>query len=189
MVALINRKNNPFAGKWAIPGGFLEVDETVEETAKRELKEETGLENIYIEQFHVFSKPDRDPRGRVITVAFFALINAEQTLTATNDAAFATWWPAYELPDLAFDHLEIYKMALEALRDAVDKRPIIFDLLPSEFTLSALQTLYEEIFNTKQDKRNFRKKIMELGMVMPTGKKTTGGKHRPAQLFKPRCGN
>lgn len=183
-VALIERKKPPFVGLWVIPGGFMENDETVEETAVRELEEETGIKDVYLEQFHVFSKLGRDPRGRTITVAFFALINADKSeLVATEDAAKAKWWPAYSLPPLAFDHEEIYPKALEALRRAIKTKPLAFELLPKYFTLTQMQNLYEEIFHIKIDKRNFRKKIAKLEFIKDTGKQTQGGKHRPAALY------
>lgn len=183
-VALIERKNKPYMGAWAIPGGFVEGDETVEEAANRELKEETGILELYLEQFHVFSEPKRDPRGRVITVAFFALINSEQVeLVATQDASRAEWWPAYALPPLAFDHQEIYQLALEKLRVAFTIKPLAFELLPTNFTLTELQQLYEQIFDTRLDKRNFRKKMVKSGFIMATGIKVEGHKHRPAMLY------
>ncbi len=185
MIALIERKNPPFKGSWAIPGGFIEGDETVEEGAIRELKEETGIDDIYLEQFHVFSKPKRDPRGRVITVAFFALINSEQfELVANEDAAKAQWWSAYDLPHLAFDHALIFEKALEALRNTIRIKPIAFELLPKYFTLTQLQLLYEQIFGMKIDKRNFRKKIQKLEYIRSSGKLTKGGRHRPAMLYQ-----
>ncbi|MBA2727888.1 MAG: NUDIX hydrolase [Parachlamydiaceae bacterium] len=184
-VALIERKKTPFAGMWAIPGGFMEGNETVEETAFRELKEETGIENVYLEQFHVFNKPGRDPRGPTITIALFALINSDQChLIASEDAAKAKWWPAYKLPHLAFDHDEIYAKALVALRVALRTRPLAFELLPKQFTLTHLQDLYEQIFGIFLDKRNFRKKVAKMEFIQATGNKTQGGRHRPAQLFQ-----
>lgn len=184
-VALIERKNFPFAGMWAIPGGFMEGDETVEETALRELKEETGIEDVYLEQFHVFSKPKRDPRGRTITVALFALIRADEChLVATQDAASAKWWPAYSLPSLAFDHNAVYAKALEALRVALRTRPVVFELLPKQFTLSNLQKIYEQVFGITLDKRNFRKKIAKMDYIKPTGFRTQGGRRRPAMLYQ-----
>lgn len=184
-VALIERKNTPFKGKWALPGGFMEGDETVEECARRELHEETGIEDVYLEQFQVFSEPDRDPRGRVITVAFFALVNTnDYHLVADEDAADAKWWPAYDLPELAFDHPQIYARALEALRHAVESKPLAYHLLPKEFRLSELQRLYERIFDTELDKRNFRKQVAQMPFIKPTGKMTSGDRHRPAQLYK-----
>lgn len=183
-VALIERKKPPFVGKWAIPGGFMSGDETVEEAAFRELQEETGIHDIYLEQFHVFSNPKRDPRGRVITVAFFALINAEQCeLVATEDAARAKWWSVSNLPPLAFDHDEIYSMALDRLRSALKSRPLAFELLPKKFTLSQLQELHEQVFGMSLDKRNFRKKIHKMDFIHPTGSSTTGERHRPAMLY------
>lgn len=184
-VALIERKKYPFVGMWAIPGGFMEGNETVEETALRELKEETGIENVYLEQFHVFNKPGRDPRGPTITIALFALINSDEcNLIASEDAAKAKWWPAYKLPPLAFDHDEIYIKALEALRIALKTRPLAFELLPKQFTLTHLQDLYEQVFDITLDKRNFRKKIAKMDFIKPSGNKTEGARHRPAQLYQ-----
>ncbi len=184
-VALIKRKKNPFVGMWAIPGGFMEGNETVEETALRELKEETGIEDVYLEQFHVFNKPGRDPRGPTITIALFALIHSDRChLVASEDAAKAKWWPAYKLPPLAFDHDEIYDKALAALRIALRTRPLAFELLPKEFTLTQLQDLYEQIFGIVIDKRNFRKKVAKMDFIRASGNKTKGGKHRPAMLYK-----
>lgn len=184
-VALVERKKPPFAGMWAIPGGFMEGEETVEETARRELKEETNIEVSYLEQFHVFNKVGRDPRGPTVTIALFALMAFEECrLVASGDASSAVWWPAYELPVLAFDHNEIYEKALESLRIAVRTRPLAFELLPKQFTLSDLQNLYEQIFHIKLDKRNFRKKISTLTFIEKTGAKTQGGRQRPAMLYQ-----
>lgn len=183
-VALIERKKNPFIGMWAIPGGFMEDNETVEETAIRELKEETGIEDVFLEQFHVFNKPGRDPRGPTITIALFALINSDRCrLIASEDAAKAKWWPAYELPPLAFDHAEIYAKALEALRVALRTRPLAFELLPKQFTLTQLQDLYEQVFGISLDKRNFRKKVAKMNFLQASGDTTKGGRHRPALLY------
>jgi 8-oxo-dGTP diphosphatase len=184
-VALIERKTPPFVGMWAIPGGFMEGNETVEQTALRELKEETGISDVYLEQFHVFNKPGRDPRGPTITIALFALINSDETyLIASEDAAKTKWWPAYNLPHLAFDHNEIYVKALEALRVAFRTKPLAFQLLPKLFTLTHLQDLYEQVLGISLDKRNFRKKISKLDFIKATGKKTEGGRHRPALLYQ-----
>ena len=175
MVALIQRKKTPFIGMWAIPGGFMEGNETVEETALRELKEETGIDNVYLEQFHVFNKPGRDPRGPTVTIALFALVNYEQySLHATEETAKAIWWPAYEIPHLAYDHNEIYDRALQALRVALRTRPLAFALLPKKFTLTQLQDLSEQVFKISLDKRNFRKKIAKMDFIRKSGKKTSG---------------
>lgn len=184
-VALIERKMDPFQGMWAIPGGFMEGPETAEETALRELQEETGIANIYLEQFHVFSSHGRDPRGRTITIAFFALINSDNYhLVATTDASKAKWWPAYQLPELAFKQDEMYKKALEALRIALKTRPLAFELLPQAFTLTQLQNLYEQVFNIKIDKRNFRRKVAKMAFICSSGMKQEGEKHRPAMLYR-----
>jgi len=184
-VALIERKKPPFVGHWALPGGFLTDNETVEQGALRELQEETGIHDIYLEQFHVFSGPTRDPRGHVITVAFFALIASDNIeLIATEDAARAQWFSAYKLPKLAFDHDEIYAKALESLRIAITIKPLIFKLLPKYFTLTMLQNVYEEIVGYSLDKRNFRKKMMQENYIQETTKTTQGGQHRPAKLYK-----
>lgn len=183
-IALIERKNPPFMGMWAVPGGFMEGDETVEETALRELKEETGIEKVYLEQFHVFSKRGRDPRGPTLTIALFALIRSDQCkLVATGDASAAKWWPAYTLPPLAFDHDQICTKALDALRAALKTRPLAFELLPKAFTLYQLQDLYEQVFGAPIDKRNFRKKVQKMDFICASGKKTEGGRHRPAMLY------
>ena len=183
-VALIKRNKEPFKGMWAIPGGFMEGDETVEETALRELAEETGIKNVYLESFGVFSQRGRDPRGPTITIAFFALIDSERChLVATEDAAKAKWWPVKDFPKLAFDHNEIYNQALAALKVALRVRPLAFELLPKHFTLTHLQDLYEQVFDIQLDKRNFRKKIAKLPYIAPTGTKTVGGRRRPAMLY------
>lgn len=184
-IALIQRKKDPFKGMWAIPGGFMEGDETAEETALRELKEETGLENIFLEQFHTFSSHGRDPRGRTITIAFFALINSEKyLLTASSDASKAKWWPAYKIPPLAFEQKEMYEMALQRLRLAMKTRPLAFELLSKMFTLTQLQNLYEQVFNIQIDTRNFRRKVKKMTFIAPTDQKQEGKQHRPALLYR-----
>lgn len=184
-IALIERKMDPFQGMWAIPGGFMEGNETAEETALRELKEETGMENIFLEQFHTFSSHGRDPRGRSITIAFFALINSEKShLIASADASKAKWWPAYEIPPLAFGQIEIYDLALQKLRIAMKTRPLAFELLPKLFTLTQLQNLYEQVFNIRIDIRNFRRRVRKMTFIRATDQKQEGKQHRPALLYK-----
>jgi len=184
-VALVERNSDPFKGMWAIPGGFMEGQETAEETAQRELHEETGIQDVYLEQFHVFTSHGRDPRGRSITVAFFALINSDNHhLIASGDASKAKWWPAYKIPKLAFKQNEMFDLALQALRVAMKNKPLAFKLLSQEFTLTELQHLYEQVFNIKMDKRNFRRKVAKMGFIRSCGYKKEGLSHRPAELFK-----
>lgn len=163
-ILLIERGIEPFKGKWALPGGFMQMNETLEECARRELHEETSLKLEYLEQFHSFSSVDRDPRGRVVTVAFLALVKT-QNVVGGDDAARAKWFSLSEMPQLAFDHEEICKMALMKLRERIYFEPVGFDLLPKEFTMSELQHLYEEILDTKFDRRNFYKKMTTLDVV------------------------
>ena len=159
-VLLIERKIEPFLGSWALPGGFMRIDETIEQCAKRELAEETGVTNVYLEQFHVFSDPGRDPRERVVTVAFFALVRkSDFQLIAGDDAARASWFDWDELPPLAFDHDEIIAMARRRLPEVLQTRPIAFKLLDEVFSMTELQTLYELINGTTYDRRNFARKM------------------------------
>ena len=183
-VLLIKRLDEPFKGRWAIPGGFVEMDETVEEAARRELEEETGVTDVYLEQLYTFSEPKRDPRERVITVSHFALIReADVEVEHGSDAADAQWWRIDKLPRLAFDHSKILKVAIDRIRNKVRYEPLGFNLLPTEFSLSDLQRLYENILGRELDKRNFRKRIMAMEILKKKGmSKDTGG--RPARLYK-----
>jgi 8-oxo-dGTP diphosphatase len=184
-VLLICRKHPPFGGYWAIPGGFVEMDESLELAAVRELKEETGVHDVYIEQLYTFGDPDRDPRTRVITVAYFALVpeTALPLISAGDDAADARWWSMYNLPPLAFDHAEILSYALTRLRYKLEYTAVGFELLPERFTLSELQSAYEVILGEKLDRGNFRKKLRKAAVVEPTREyRTTGG--RPARLYR-----
>jgi len=184
-VLLIRRKHLPFAGYWAIPGGFVQMDESLEAGALRELEEETGLCDVYIEQLYTFGQPNRDPRTRVITVAYFALVpaGALPALQAGDDAADAQWWSMYDLPPLAFDHAEILDYALTRLRYKLEYSAVGFELLPEKFTLSELQSTYEVILGEKLDRGNFRKKLHKAAVVEPTrDHRNTGG--RPARLYR-----
>ena len=157
-VLLIQRALDPFKGKWALPGGFVHVDETLDDAARRELAEETGLEDVFLEQLYTFGTVKRDPRERVVSVAHFALVKlSDYKAKAATDAAKAAWFPISELPKLAFDHAEIVAAALARLQGKVRYQPIGFELLPPKFTLSELQHLYEAILGAVLDKRNFRK--------------------------------
>jgi 8-oxo-dGTP diphosphatase len=185
-VLLIKRGIEPFKEKWAIPGGFVKKEESLEEAAKRELEEETGLKEVYLEQLYTFGEINRDPRGRVITVAYFALINAErpgQELKATTDASDAKWFSIKELPNLAFDHDKILKYALKRLRWKFEYTTVAFSLLPEKFTLTQLQKIYEIVFNKGFDKRNFRKKILSLNIVEKTKEIKRDVSNRPPKLF------
>jgi 8-oxo-dGTP diphosphatase len=183
-VLLIQRGLAPFKGKWALPGGFARVDETLDEAARRELSEETGLTKVFLEQLYTFGKLNRDPRERVVSVAYYALVkSAEHPAAGATDAADAGWFPVARVPALAFDHAEILKTALQRLRGKVRYQPIGFKLLPAKFTLSQLQLLYEAVLQTPLDKRNFRKKILSMGLLIPLDEQRRDA-HRPAQLFR-----
>jgi 8-oxo-dGTP diphosphatase len=183
-VLLIQRAKNPFKDHWALPGGFVDMDEDLEAAALRELKEETGVENIFIEQLYTFGTPGRDPRGRVVSVAYFALVNlAEHKLGADTDAQDVRWYALDELPVLAFDHALILETAINRLRGKVRYQPIGFELLPASFTLTQLQTLYEIILGKQLNKRNFRTKILKMG-ILAEDKMLRGVAHRPAQMYK-----
>lgn len=184
-VLLIKRKNNPFAGMWAIPGGFVHMDESLEEAAARELAEETAVTDVYMEQLYTFGTPDRDPRTRVITVAYFALVPYDAIDHAPgDDAAETDWWSMFDLPELAFDHNQILQYALTRLRYKLEYTSVGFRLLPDVFTLSELQQAYETILGESLDKRNFRRKILGSGILEETGKKDRSGEGRPAMLYR-----
>ncbi len=184
-VLLIKRGVAPFKDKWALPGGFVHLDESLEQAAKRELEEETGVKTAYLEQLYTFGNPERDPRGRVITVAYFVLIKSEQQkLRASTDASDARWFSAYKFPQLAFDHQEILEYAIKRLKWKFGYTTVAFSLLPKKFTLTSLQKIYEIVFNKKFDKRNFRKKIFSLNLVKPTKELKKDVSHRPPKLYK-----
>jgi 8-oxo-dGTP diphosphatase len=163
-VLLIQRGIEPYKGKWAFPGGFMNIDETIEECAKRELEEETGLKASSVEQFYTFTDVNRDPRERVITVAHYALVRLEE-VKGGDDARLAQWFAMNEIPSLAFDHDRILRMALNRLKERICFEPIGFELLPEIFTMSALQNLYESILEMKFDRRNFYNKMLKLGIL------------------------
>lgn len=183
-ILLIRRGSDPFAGKWALPGGFVQMEESLEDAARRELQEETGVENIFMEQLYTFGKPQRDPRGRVVSVAYFALVNlSEHTIQADTDAEDAAWFAIEEVPELAFDHAHIISMALERLRAKMRYQPVGFELLPEHFTLSQLQKLYETVLGIPSlNKRNFRTRILKMGVLREVGKQENVA-HRPAMLY------
>jgi 8-oxo-dGTP diphosphatase len=182
-VLLVKRLIPPFIGQCAIPGGFVLEDEDLDQAALRELREETGVSDVYLEQLYSFGKPDRDPRGRVVTVAYFALISADRKLKAGTDAAEAAWYPVDDLPPLAFDHATILNYALERLRNKLEYTTVGFQLLPEKFTLTELQAVYEAILGKNLDKRNFRRKMAVLKILKPLKEYRRGGQ-RPAQLYR-----
>lgn len=182
-VLLIQMKKAPFAGKWALPGGLLEHDESPEKAAKRILKAQTGVENVYLEQLFTFGKPQRDPSGRVVSIAYFALIPAKGVKLGTTDKYQAIqWWNYRILPRLAYDHEEVVTYAKKRLEWKIEYSNAVWSLLPPQFTLTELQTVYEAILGKRLDKRNFRKKVLSLNLVKPLEKKTVRGAHRPAKL-------
>ncbi|NWJ98070.1 MAG: NUDIX hydrolase [Chloroflexi bacterium] len=196
-VLLVQRGDHPYKNMWAIPGGFVNIQESLEAGARRELEEETGVQDVYMEQLYTFGEPSRDPRTRVITVAYFALVEARQvrTLRAGSDARAAGWFSVYRLPPLAFDHANILDYALTRLRYKLEYTNVAFQLLPELFTLTELQRVYEIVFNRPLDKRNFRKKlnIRELDqapepdkvyMIEETSEFKMEGSHRPARLHR-----
>ncbi|MBE9507582.1 MAG: NUDIX hydrolase [Chloroflexi bacterium] len=180
---LIKRKHPPFEEMWAIPGGFVSIDESLEEAALRELEEETGVRDVYLEQLYTFGDIGRDPRGRVITVAYFALVPADAAHPhAGDDASEARWWSVHDLPPLAFDHADILTYALQRLRYKLEYTAVGFELLPGAFSLSELQAAYEIILGEELDKRNFRRKILGAEIIEETGGYRTG-EGRPAKLY------
>lgn len=185
-VLLVKRKHWPFEGLWAIPGGFVNPDESLEAAARRELKEETGVTTVYLEQLYTFGDPGRDPRTRVITVVYYALLRSDRLrINAADDAAEAAWFPLFALPErLAFDHQKILTYTLQRLQGKLEYTTIGYQLLPKEFTLSELQEVYEAILNRDLDKRNFRKKVLQFGILERAEGTRRVGQHRPAQLYR-----
>jgi 8-oxo-dGTP diphosphatase len=182
---LVERAREPFKGQWALPGGFVRMHEDLPAAAARELEEETGVAGAYLQQVGAFGNPLRDPRERVVSVAFFAIIPSDALhLKPGGDAAAARWWPVIELPKLAFDHAEILREARHRLRDNLRRSTIALRFLPPEFTLTELQQVHEAILGHELDKRNFRKWLTSLPYLRPTGRTRRGGQHRPAELYR-----
>jgi 8-oxo-dGTP diphosphatase len=183
-ILLVKRNIEPFKDKWAIPGGFVRINETLEDAAKRELKEETGVEDVYLEQLYTFGNPKRDPRGRVITVAYMALVNSEYLeIKATTDVSDVQWFSVAKLPqNLAFDHKEIISYSLKRLKWKFEYTTVAFSLLPKEFAMSQLQRIYEIVFSKKFDKRNFNKKILSLN-ILREEKIRKNVSYRPPKLY------
>lgn len=182
---LIRRNIPPFEGEWALPGGQVLYEESLEAAVERELQEETGISINYLEQLYTFGQPGRDPRNRVVSVAYFALVNPNQfELAAATDAADAQWFPCENLPALAFDHAQIVEYALKRLRAKLTYEPIGLNLLDRDFLFSDLEKLYESILGRKIDRRNFRKKFLSFGILTETTIHHSGHKGRPGTLFR-----
>jgi 8-oxo-dGTP diphosphatase len=182
-VVLIRMKRSPFVGKWALPGGLIS-DETVEQAAARELREKTGLKDVYLEQLYTFSRPDRDPESRCISVAHMALVPPGAQLRTNDKYSAIGWFSADDLPALAFDHREIAGRAIARLRAKLEYTNVAYSLVPPSFTLGQLQRTYEAILGRTLDPRNFQRRIQQVGLVVPTGQIRTGVAHRPARLYR-----
>lgn len=183
-VLLIERAIEPFIGKWALPGGFVDIEETADECAQRILQKETNLENVFMEQLYTFSDVERDPRFRVISIGYYALVKlADYNAQAGHDESNVKWFALDEIPELAFDHIGIVEKALERLKGKIKYQPIGFELLPEKFTLPDLRILYEIILQTELDDRNFRKKLLSFNLLIDTGEMQRGARNRAPKLY------
>lgn len=184
-VLLLNRKEEPFKDCWTLPGGFLQMEETFLDTCSRILQTKLGMKEVFLEQLYSFDAPDRDPRGRVIAVGYYALINpAKFSVVAGNMANDVKWFNVRKMPALGFDHKHIFKQALQRLRSKIQYDPVGFELLDELFTITELHELYECILQTTIDRRNFRRKILDAAYVINTGLKREGLKNRHPELYK-----
>lgn len=185
-VLLIRMKKSGFEDRWALPGGLIDDGERLDDAAARILKLQTGVSDVYLEQLYTFDARSRDPSGRVISVGYFSLVPRHQLeLRTTEKYADIRFWDVDSLPEpLAYDHGEIVDAASKRLAAKVQYTNCIWSLLPEKFTLSELQAAYETVLSRALDKRNFRKKILSLGIVSPSGERSTGGRHRPAMLYR-----
>jgi 8-oxo-dGTP diphosphatase len=184
-VLLIERNLEPFKGRWALPGGFVKLDEDIDAAARRELEEETGVKKVFLEQVSAFGSPGRDPRERVITIAYYAIVNLhDHKVRADTDAREAAWFPADRPPSLAFDHRGILRASLAKLRDKTRREPIFTEFLPRKFTLTQLQLFYESVLGKELDKRNFRKNVLSYGVIEDLDEFERGAAHRAARLFR-----
>jgi 8-oxo-dGTP diphosphatase len=180
---LVKIKKGPFAGSWAFPGGLVQVGESLDDAARRELYEKTGVQDLYLEQLYTFGDAQRDPTAHTVAVAYFALVpDPGRTLHSGDKYADIGWFPVRKLPQLAYDHNAIAAYALQRLQAKLGYTNIVYSLLPREFTLAEIQEIYEVIVNRKLDRRNFRRKILALGLLKPLPK-TRRGAHRPATLY------
>ncbi len=182
---LIQRAAPPCQGMWALPGGFVDIDEDLEDCAKRELEEETGITDVYLEQLYTFGRPGRDPRERVVSVAYYALAPSERMRPrAASDAADVGWFPIDDLPSLAFDHDQIIALAHSRLVAKLKYSTLGFQFMPEQFSLGEMQRVYETLFNEPLDKRNFRKWVLNLDRIEATDQTRRDGGHRPARLYR-----
>jgi len=185
-VLLIKRKYEPFKSCWALPGGFVsDQDDTLEAAAARELVEETNVANVYLEQLYSFGDRDRDPRGRVVSVAYLALLKEEEEieLRASSEASGVAWWPVNDLPALAFDHGRIISYARQRLKYKIEYSPAAFKMLPEKFTLRDLQEVYESVLGKSVDNRNFRKKFLSTKVLQELDERSQESSFRPARLY------
>jgi 8-oxo-dGTP diphosphatase len=183
-VLLLNRKEEPFAGGWTLPGAFLQMEERFSDTCSRILQTKLGMDKLYLEQLYSFDDPERDPRGRVISVAYFALVNPTRLRVSAGTMAHDVQWINHKkMPVLGFDHRQIYKIALQRLRSKMLYFPVGFELLDDEFTMTELHELYECVLDTSLDRRNFRRKILDSEYILPTGAKREGLQNRHPELY------
>jgi len=180
---VVQVRDGPFAGRWAFPGGLVRMDESPDDAARRELSAKTGLRGIYLEQLRTFGHPHRDPRARVVSTAYVALVPAKGMVARSGKYADVVWCAAHHRPPLAYDHDAIARVALERLRAKLTYTNLVYSLLPGEFTLGDLQAIYEIILGRALDRRNFRKKILASGLLrrLPAQRR---GSHRPAALYR-----
>jgi 8-oxo-dGTP diphosphatase len=184
-VLLIKRGNAPFKGEWALPGGFVGEGESAEECAQREIGEETGLRKLSLEQLCTVSEPKRDPRGRVISVVYISYFKSGKAgAVAGDDATDAEWYPINKLPKLGFDHSKIVKLASKKLKDLLNYQGAAFELLPEKFTFSQLQSVYEEALELELDKRNFRRRFINSGLVIALNELEKNVPYKPGRYYK-----